>query len=187
MKTITKALAAGTLLAALGGGVLVAKADGFGPGMMGGGMMGMRGGQGAAAWGDPATRLGALKSELGIRPEQTASWDGYTKAVQDGVARMQALRSGINPDAMRAKSPADRDAFIATMRSEREQNLATMQKAAQALLPVLDEAQKAKAQQELPGLAQAGWGPHRVAGMGMGMGMGGGMGMMRGGAGPARP
>ncbi|MBC7432991.1 MAG: hypothetical protein H7345_13075 [Rubritepida sp.] len=53
------------------------------------------------------------------------------------------------------------------MRARREASLTTIRAAAEALLPVLDDAQKAKAHEVLPGLVARGPGMMRHAGMGM--------------------
>jgi Xaa-Pro aminopeptidase len=66
------------------------------------------------------------------------------------------------------------------MQEERQQRFKTISAAAETLLAQLDDAQKAKARDVLPGLATAGHDPgagHGMAGgPGMGRGMGHGMG-----------
>lgn len=161
MRTLTKALAIGAVIAGTAGVGFVASAEtagpGFGPpfmhGQMGPGMMGMRGGTQGHGFGDPATHLATLKTDLDIRPEQAAAWDAYAKVVQDTATQMQAARKGIDMDAIHSMSPQDRQAFMTRMHDQREQAFTTLKTAANALLPTLDDAQKAKAQTELPGLA----------------------------------
>ncbi|MDR3535445.1 MAG: Spy/CpxP family protein refolding chaperone [Acetobacteraceae bacterium] len=136
-------------------------------GNMGGGMMGMRGDHHAFGFGDPSAHLATLKTDLGIKPEQTAAWDTYAKVVQDTAQQMQATRQGIDRDAVRSMSPQDRQAFMTKMRDQHVQAFATVKTAAQTLLPSLDDAQKAKAQSELPGLAAQGRHMMRHVGMGM--------------------
>ena len=160
MRKMTKALVLGALVAAMGGAGVAAWAEMPGPGAgmpgmhghMGPGMQGVRGHDHRSGHRDPAARLASLKSDLGIRPEQAASWDTYSKVVLDTVARMHAMREGVDRDAIHAMSPADREAFMTKMRDQRTQAHATVKAAAEALLPSLDEAQKTKAQTELPGL-----------------------------------
>ncbi len=53
---------------------------GMGPGM-GPGMMMKGKGPMMGNFGDPASRLATLKTELGIKPEQAAAWDAYAKVV----------------------------------------------------------------------------------------------------------
>jgi hypothetical protein len=144
-----------------------------GYGMMGGGgpnggygMMGGRGGYGAV---DPAARLAALKTELGIRPEQTAAWDGYAKAVQDRVTQMQALRASVDVDKLRAMSWQEHQAFMGSMHDSQAESFKAVQAAAEKLLAALDDGQKGKI--VLPRLLHAGAG---------GGPMGGGFGMMGG-------
>ena len=147
MRKISKAFVLGALIATMGGAGITAWAEMPGPGTQISQGQEHRDGRR-----DPAARLASLKSDLGIRPEQAASWDAYSKVVLDTVARMHAARGGVNRDAVKAMSPADRDAFMTKMHDQRTQARATVKAAAEALLPSLDEAQKAKAQAELPGL-----------------------------------
>lgn len=178
MRKITKALTIGTIIAAVGGIGLGAMAQpfgsGYGPPFMGGhqgqGMMG-RGGQGWG-FGGPAAHLTAVKTDLGIKPEQAAAWDAYAKVVQDTAAQMAANRATMDMDAIHAMPNKERAAFISNQMDLHDQAFAKVKAAAEALLPSLDDAQKAKAQTELPGLAARQPGGMRHAGIGM---MGGGM------------
>ncbi len=133
MRKITKALAIGTMIAAAGGISLVAMAEtsgpGFGPHAMHGRMdpgmiMGMQGS------GDPSAHLAALKTELGIKPEQEAAWDAYAKVIQDTSAQMQATRKQIDMTAVQGMSPQDRQGFMSGMRGQHEQGFATLKTAA---------------------------------------------------------
>jgi len=164
---------------------------GGGPGMMGSGS-GMMGSGGGAGFADPVARLDALKTDLAIRPEQTAAWDAYVKAVQDSAGQMRAMRGSIDFDAMRAMSWTDMQATMGKLHDQHAQAYKEVQAAATTLLAALDDTQKTHAL--LPRLVHAGpgmmaWqGGSPVMGPGMGM-MGPGMGMMSGppgGGGPAR-
>lgn len=187
MKTINKLLGAGALVISLGAAGAYAVAQqglGFGHGRMGMGPGMMMGGPGmgpgavmgpgmmAGRLGDPAARLATLKTELAIRPEQTADWDAYAKVVTESAAAMKDHREHVDRDAVRNMQPKDRQAFAAAMLKQREENFAKVKAAADALLAKLDDAQKAKAQGTLPGLAAAG------PGQGMRHGMTGGGGTM---------
>jgi hypothetical protein len=126
----------------------------MGHGMMGPGMMGrgtMHGNAGPAQF-DPA-RLATLKTELGITTAQEPAWTKYSKAVEDAAAAMSAARTGIAPDAVRNMSPADRFAFVTKIREQAQAQFTAVQTAANELLAVLDDTQKAKARTTLPGLA----------------------------------
>ena len=126
MKNITKVLVIGTVLLAGGGIGVAAMAESTGPGFgppfmcglmgqaMGPGMVSMRGGAQAQGFGDPAARVTALKTELGIKPEQVSAWDAYAKVVQDTATRMRASHGKIDPDTVQAMPLKDRIAFMAT-------------------------------------------------------------------------
>jgi hypothetical protein len=151
---------------------------GMGPGtmkgMMGGGRGGMMGNQA-----DPAARLDAIKAELAIKPEQAADWEAYAKVVTDIAAERREHREKIDRDAVRNMDPKDREAFRDQMMKQRDESFAKVRTAAQTLLAKLDDAQKQKARNTLPGLASAGSGDGFRQGMmgghgghGMGHGMG---------------
>jgi hypothetical protein len=170
--------------AVLAGGWALAQPAGFGPGGMGpggmgpggpGGMRGMMGpgmrghmGPGTMHGGpgfafDPA-RLDALKTELGIKPAQEQAWTKYTKAIQDAATAMKTARDSVNPEAVRKLGLQERFAFATKMREQAQKQHETVTTAANELLATLDDTQKAKAQQTLPGLA-FGPGPMHAAGM----------------------
>ncbi|MBV1701950.1 MAG: Spy/CpxP family protein refolding chaperone [Hyphomicrobiales bacterium] len=194
MKKITKVIGIGAIVAALAGIGITAMAEtsghGFGPSFMhehmgsgmGHRMMGMENGMGKdrqrGDFRNPAEHLATLKTELNITPTQTAAWDTYAKAVQDAAGQMPKP----DMDTMRKMSEQDRTAMMTSMQSAHEETFAKVKTAAEALLPTLDDAQKAKAQTVLPGLAQRGPGRMGMMGSGkMGSGeMGSGMGMMHG-------
>ena len=184
MRKMTKALMIGAVVAAVGGAGLTAMAEtgapGCGPGAMQGhmgyGMRGMGGGAREFGFGDPAAHLAALKTEIGIKPEQGAAWDAYAKIVRDTAAQMRATRAGMDMKTIQAMSPEDRTAFISRQREAHEAAFGNVKTAAEALLPTLDAAQKAKAETSLPGLVTRGEGGMQRAGMQM---MRHGMGMMR--------
>jgi hypothetical protein len=132
----------------------------MGPGMRGQIGPGTQGGLGLTL-ADPA-RIDALKTELGITSAQEPAWTKYAKTVQDAAATMQKVREGINPDAV---SPQDRFAFVSKMREQGQKQFETVQTAAKELLATLDDTQKAKAQETLPGLA---FGPGMMHSAGVG-------------------
>jgi periplasmic protein CpxP/Spy len=168
MKTRTKLVALGTA-AVLAGGVVAyaytaSAAGGFGPpfmhGMTGGGPGMMHGGPGMMGQGhgmmggghgplgaalDPSTHLDALKIELAITPSQEAAWTEYTKTVEATATSMHA--------AFESHRSQDPHAFFAEMHEQRQKTFDTVKAAADTLLASLDDAQKTKAQQILPGLA----------------------------------
>jgi hypothetical protein len=124
--------------------------------MMGPGMM-----QGGAAQTplDPA-RLATLKTELAITTAQETAWTKYTTAVQDAATAMSTTRADIDPNTVRNMTPADRFAFVTKIREQAQARFTAVQTAANELLAVLDDTQKTKARNILPGLA---FGPGRAA------------------------
>lgn len=187
MKTMTKILALGAAAAVAGTLGWAALADmpmrhgqhgmGMGPGMMlqmGRGMgHGMDGGMGRGAMhggpghalGDPA-QIEALKTELGITAAQEPAWGAYSKALQETAETMKTSREGVDHEAVAKMSPADRFAFVSKMREQAQNRHETVQKAANELLATLDDTQKAKAADILPGLAARGPGMMHGAAMG---------------------
>jgi periplasmic protein CpxP/Spy len=138
---------------------------------------GMKMGQGMKMRGqmaDPAARLTALKTELAITPAQEPAWSIYTKVVVDTATAQKAQHEKIDRDAVHKMEPNDRQAFRTGQQTQRQAAMATVKTAADALLAVLDEPQKAKARESLPGLVDLGAGPMRHGMMG-GHGMKGGM------------
>jgi hypothetical protein len=141
---------------------------GMGPGMMQhiGPMMGkgmmyqgegmgrpgmMHGGLGPAQF-DPA-RIETLKTELGIATAQEPVWTKYVKSVQDAVTAMKTTREGVDPNAVSRMSQQDRFGFVITMRNQAQKHFEAVKMAADQLLATLDDAQKAKVRETLPGLA----------------------------------
>jgi hypothetical protein len=110
---------------------------------------GRHGGPRFAAF-DPA-RLDTLKTELGITAEQEAAWTKYTKTVQDAATAMKTARAELTKDA--AKVRQERFAARTKMRKQAQERFKTVKTAADELLSKLDDAQKARAQNTLPGLA----------------------------------
>ena len=106
-----------------------------------------------------------LKTELGITAAQEPAWTKYAKAVQDAAATMKTTREGVDPDAVSKMTPQDRFAFVTKIREQAQKQFAAVKTAAEELLATLDDAQKAKAQQTLPGLA---FGPGTMHAAGMG-------------------
>ena len=126
----------------------------MGPGMMKGLGMGpgmMRGGPGLT-FADPA-QLETLKKELGITTAQEPAWTKYVETLQGAAAAMKTAREGVNPDAIGKLGPQERFAFVTKMREQAQKQHDTVRAAANELLATLDDAQKTKAQQTLPGLA----------------------------------
>jgi hypothetical protein len=76
---------------------------------------------------------------------------------------MKTAREGIDPDAVSKMSPQDRFAFVSKMREQGQKQFETVQTAAKELLATLNDTQKDKAQETLPGLAFGGPGPMRGA------------------------
>ena len=111
---------------------------------------------------DPA-QIETLKTTLGITPAQESAWTKYAKAVQEAAATMRTTHEGIDRDAVSKMSPQDRFAFVTKMREQGQKQFETVQTAANELLATLDEAQKAKAFDTLPGLASSGAGAMRNA------------------------
>lgn len=147
---------------------------GMGPGGMGPGMMqhmgremgpGMMYGGPSQTFADPA-QIETLKKELGITSAQEPAWTKYAKAIQDSAATMKTTREGVDPEAVSKMSPQDRFAFVSKMREQGQKQFETVQTAAKELLATLNDTQKAKAQETLPGLAFSGPGPMRGAFMG---------------------
>jgi hypothetical protein len=136
---------------------------GMGPGMMprmhamgsgmGAGMgPGMMSGAPAAIFSDRA-QIETLKKEIGITAAQESAWTKYTKALQDAATAMKTAREGVNPDTIGKLSPQERFASMTNMREQGLKQFETVKTAANELLAALDDAQKAKAQTNLPGLA----------------------------------
>ena len=157
----------------MGPGMMQHMGQGMGPGMgkgmmghMGGGMgPGMMHGAAGPTQFDPA-RLETLKTELGITAVQEPAWTSYASTVRDAAAAMKTTREGINPDTVSKMSPQDRFAFATKIREQMQKQFAAVKTAAEELLATLDDTQKARARQTLPGLA---FGPgmrRHAAGMG---------------------
>ena len=136
--------------------------NGMGPGMM----MGMHGhGSMGGRFADPAAHLASLKTELGITAQQEAAWDAYAKVPQDTATTKKAQHEGMDMAAVHSMSDQDREAFTAQMRDQHRKAFEPVKAAAEKLLSALDDAQKAKAKEILPGFAQHGPGMMHHAGM----------------------
>ena len=166
MKTRTGviALAAGAVtVGMLGVAAVAAPPAGHGPGfampfMQGAGqtgMMGMRHGGMGSAFGDPA-RFDALKAELAITTAQEPAWAAYAKTVRDTAASMRASHEAVDTNAIHKMPDDERQAFMKGMREQRDRAFGTVKAAAETLLAALDDAQKVKATEILPGLASHG-------------------------------
>lgn len=164
-------------LTAIGAFAFAQGGPGHGHGRMGMGHGGMGGGHGAMMAGpqdNSAARLDAIKSDIGIRPDQTAAWETYAKVVSEIANGRRAHRESIDRDAVRRMEPAERQAHVEGMSKQREAEASKLRTAADTLLAQLDDSQKEKARRALPGIASA------DAGGGMRHGMMGGMGRMGG-------
>ena len=156
--------------------------DMMGQGGMGGGQGGMMGGgrgRMGGQQGDPAQRLEAAKTEIGIKAEQSAAWDDYAKVVTAFAAERRAHSEKIDRDAVHKMTPSERDSFRDSMRKQRDDGFAKVKAAAEGLVAQLDAPQKEKAQRVLPGLAsgeRGGGMRHGIGGHGNGHGKGHGMG-----------
>lgn len=128
----------------MGPGMMKHMGPGMGPGMM-------RGGPGLT-FADPA-QLETLKKELGITTAQEPAWSKYAKTLQDAATAMKTAREGVNPETIGKLGPQGRFAFATKMREQAQKQHDTVRTAANELLATLDDAQKIKAQQTLPGLA----------------------------------
>jgi hypothetical protein len=115
-------------------------------GMMGPGMMG-----GEQAFADPA-RMDALKADLAIKPEQEAAWNKYATALKDAAGTMKAAFETAGNDPKGA-APQDRFAQMTKFHELGQTQFNSVEAAANELLATLDDAQKVKAQESLPGLA----------------------------------
>ena len=136
----------------MGPGMMWQMGPGMGPPMMqhmrgavGPGMMGPAGHGFAFA---DQTQIDKLKAELAITSVQEAAWAKYAKTVQGAVAAMKAARESVKP-----ANPQDRFAFASKMREQGQKQFEAVKSAANELLATLDDTQKTKAQQILPGLA----------------------------------
>lgn len=141
----------------MGPGMMKGMRHGMGPGMMKGMSPGMLHGGPGSAFADPA-QIETLKGELGITAAQDAAWGKYVKAVQDAAAAKKTARESVDPTAVGRMTPSDRFAFVSKTREQAQKQFEAVGTAAKELLAVLDEAQKAKAGDLLPGLA---FGPGR--------------------------
>ena len=135
----------------------------MGPGMRGQMGPGMRGGPGFTQF-DPA-QIETLKKELTITAAQEPAWTKYAKSIQDAVATMKTTRESVDREAVSKMNPQDRFAFVSKMREQGQKQFETVQAAAKELLATLDDTQKVKAQETLPGLA---FGPGMMHSAGMG-------------------
>ncbi|MEQ8192913.1 MAG: Spy/CpxP family protein refolding chaperone [Rhodospirillales bacterium] len=115
----------------------------------------------------------ALKKAIGITEEQEEAWDTYAKVLKNTVETMRSRRAGVDHDAVRAMSDADRQAFRAAMQKQGQETHATLKAAAEKLIESLEDEQKAKAKQTLPGLKDRAAGQKHAGKMGGGHERGG--------------
>lgn len=122
----------------------------MGPGMMHG-MMGPGMMSGGLAFTDSA-RMDALKADLAIKPEQEAVWNKYAMALKDAAETMKAAFETADKD-LKDAGPQDHFTQMTKFRELGQTQFKSVESAANELLVTLDDAQKAKAQASLPGLA----------------------------------
>jgi LTXXQ motif family protein len=160
MQNLHRLMTFGAMLAAIGGGAVVAQpaAPGgafmHGPGGMGPGMMG----RGPGPWvngTDAASYLDRLKADLGITTAQEPAWKDYADTVQGVAGQMQGVHQTMY-DAMGTASWQERRDMMNRMFQARQQSFDAVHEAAEKLLPALNPAQQAKAARALPGLAVRG-------------------------------
>lgn len=119
--------------------------------MMGGGP-GMKKGRGMMPLTVPMMegRLAYIKADLGITEAQTAAWNAYADAIRAGRTKME----GVRPDIMKARESGDVlqrvDARIKGLETALD-NLKALKPTIEALYATLTDAQKAKADELLPG------------------------------------
>ena len=186
MKSTTKAAAIGlgiVAVATLGSLAYAQRGQGYGYGMMHGGHgmgPGMGPGSGPAMGGgrmggmmggpaDPTAHLESLKARLGIRADQEAAWTAYAKIVTDNAAERRRVHDNVDRDAVHKMTPAERQSFRDSMMKQHDADFAKVKSAAETLLATLDDNQKTRARQTLPGLADAGAAHGRGEGRGHGM------------------
>ncbi len=167
MKNITKILGLGAAITVVGtiGWHAVAQTPPPGMGMAPGMMMGMGRNPMAERFADPAAHLASLKTELDITPQQQPAWNAYAKVVQDNATSMRAHHQGIDMTTMHGTSDEGRQAFMTQMRNQHEKEYQSVMDAANKLLTALDDTQRTKAKESLPGLAPRGPGMTQHAGM----------------------
>lgn len=163
-------IGAAAVAATLAGGWALAQSygPGYGPPCMhgegpSGAGPGMRGGL-APTFADPA-RFETLKSELAITPAQEPIWTKYTKTIENAATAMKTAREGVDPATVGKMTPQQRFAFATKMREQGQKQFEAVKNAADELFKTLDDSQKTKALDVLPGLA-FGPGHMRAAGMG---------------------
>lgn len=120
-------------------------------------------GRAPRVFGDPASRLALLKSELGVTAAQAPAWDVYAKTVEDAAAAMRAKLQATGATSLRAMSPDQRAKFRSDMQAQREQSADAVNSAATKLAATLDDGQKAKATTILLDLTGHGPGMGRIA------------------------
>ncbi len=114
---------------------------------------------------DPA-RIETLKSELEITSAQEPAWTNYVKTLRDTAAARKTARENVTREDVDKMSPQDRYAFVTKMREQRQKQSEAVKTAVEQLVATLDDRQKAKAREILPGLASFGPGTRHGAAMG---------------------
>ena len=101
---------------------------------------------------DPA-RLETLKTELGITVAQETAWTEYAKAVEVAATAAKTTRETVDPSTVDKLSPAERFTAVTKIREQAQKQHEAVRTAADELLAALNDTQKAKAKEILPGLA----------------------------------
>jgi hypothetical protein len=112
--------------------------------------------------------LASTKQRLGITEAQGPAWDAYAKVVQDTVASLQTSHARMDASGMHDDTSGQ--AMMTQMHDQHREAFKTLRAATDQLVATLDDTQKQKAQELLPGLASSGRGMMAPMGM-MGMGM----------------
>jgi hypothetical protein len=94
----------------------------------------------------------ALKKTIGITEDQEEAWATYAKVLKSTVDTMRSKHEGVDKSAVRAMSDQDRQAFRTAMQKQGQETHATLKAAAEKLIASLDDEQKTKAKETLPGL-----------------------------------
>ncbi|MEX2449621.1 MAG: Spy/CpxP family protein refolding chaperone [Rhodospirillales bacterium] len=108
----------------------------------------------------------ALKKTIGITEDQEEAWATYAKVLKSTVDTMRSKHEGVDKSAVRAMSDEDRQAFRTAMQKQGQETHATLKAAADKLIAFLDDEQKTKAKQTLPGLKDHAAGQKHVGKMG---------------------
>lgn len=113
-----------------------------------------------------AGTLTSIKQQLRITTAEEPAWDAYATSARDAAASRWTAHHDTAMNAMRDGSAMG--AVMNKMRDQQGQTLRALRAAAEKLTVALDDTQKQKAREVLPGLAT---GSYAMLGMGMMMDM----------------